>query len=325
MKNMFKKGSKSAILLGAIALSFIATTATAQVAERDYHVVQSGDTLYDLAGSNYSDVYQWPKLWGFNPHITNPHWIYPGDIIYLREAGARVPAGDMTSGQVSLSAMHLPVAGMVTNDVEFVGEILASPKEANMLSEHDTVWFELSDENKKSKPGEVYAIVRPDGEVSSEDGRQGTKYFVVGTLKVTEQKDKYYDSAIITQGFREILRGDKLIPYERQIKVVQPIQSDKDLVAEVVEGMDVLFHYGEFHYIFVNRGAKDGIRPGNRFFVYQRSEGLDFGTNKDDQVPFSKIGQVMILDVREDFSFAVVTDSSKEINPGDRLEMYKGY
>ncbi len=322
---MIRKNSKYLTLLGLIALSFISVDVSAQVAERDYHVVESGDTLYDLSGNYYSDVYQWPKLWGFNPHITNPHWIYPGDIIYLKEAGAPVAAGKMSSGQKSLSAMHLPVAGMVTNEVEFVGEILASPKEANMLSEHDTVWFELSDENKKSSPGEIYAIVRPDGEVESEDGRIGTKYYVVGTLKVTEQKDKYYDSAIITQGFREILRGDKLIPYERQIKVIQPIQSDKDLVAQVVEGMTVLFHYGEFHYIFVNRGAKDGIRPGNRFFVLQQKEGLEFGSNKDDMVPFSKIGQVMVLDVREDFSFAVVTDSSKEINPGDRLEMYKGY
>lgn len=325
MNKTITNGLKGLALLGVMALSLISVNASAQVVERDYHVVKSGDTLYDLSGAYYSDVYQWPKLWGYNAHITNPHWIYPGDIIYLRSsAGGSVATQPVKSG-LSASGMHLPVAGMVTSDLEFVGEILASPKEANMLSEHDTVWFELSDENTKSKPGEVYAIVRPDGELESEDGRIGTKYFVVGTLKVTEQKDNYYDSAIITQGFREIHRGDKLIHYERQIKVVQPIQSDKDLVAEVIEGMNVLFHYAEFHYIFVNRGAKDGIRPGNRFFVYQRKEGLEFGSNKDDKVPFSKIGQVMILDVREGFSLGVVTDSSKEINPGDRLEMYKGY
>jgi hypothetical protein len=50
----------------------------------DYHVVEQGDTLYDLSGRYFGDTQEWPRLWSYNPHVTNPHWIYPGDIVYLR-------------------------------------------------------------------------------------------------------------------------------------------------------------------------------------------------------------------------------------------------
>src|SRR5690606_12639345 len=43
------------------------------------HVVQKGDTLWDISGYYLHDPYQWPKLWSYNEHITNAHWIFPGD------------------------------------------------------------------------------------------------------------------------------------------------------------------------------------------------------------------------------------------------------
>ena len=116
------------------------------------------------------------------------------------------------------------------------------------------------------------------------------------------------------------------MPYERQLKVVQPTKSDKDMVAEIVDGLVQLNYYGEFHYVFVNKGAEDGLRPGNRFFAYYRREGLDFtGRTTSNEIPWRRVGQVMIIDVRENYSLAVVTDSSRELVVGDRLEMYEGY
>ena len=67
-------------------------------------------------------------------------------------------------------------------------------------------------------------------------------------------------------------------------------------------------------------------RPGNRFFAYYRREGLDFtGRTTSDKVPWRRVGQVMVIDVRENYSLAVVTDASRELMIGDRLEMYEGY
>jgi hypothetical protein len=43
------------------------------------HVVQRGDTLWDLAATYYDDPYLWPIIWDENRYVLYSHWIYPGD------------------------------------------------------------------------------------------------------------------------------------------------------------------------------------------------------------------------------------------------------
>ncbi|NJL26932.1 MAG: LysM peptidoglycan-binding domain-containing protein [Thermoanaerobaculia bacterium] len=55
------------------------------------HVIQTGDTLWSLAGKFYGDPYLWPQLWEQNRYILDAHWIYPGDPLVV--PGAAVPRG----------------------------------------------------------------------------------------------------------------------------------------------------------------------------------------------------------------------------------------
>ena len=43
------------------------------------------------ASTYFADPWCWPQLWAENPQVTNPHWIFPGDVLRLRAgaAGAR--------------------------------------------------------------------------------------------------------------------------------------------------------------------------------------------------------------------------------------------
>jgi hypothetical protein len=51
--------------------------------------VQQDDTLWDLSSRFWEEPFSWPELWALNPHIHNPHWIYPGDEIYLERQRRR--------------------------------------------------------------------------------------------------------------------------------------------------------------------------------------------------------------------------------------------
>jgi hypothetical protein len=336
-----------------IAFSGYAPDANAQAINKqggptpDYHVVRDGDTLYDLSGRFYGDAYAWPRLWGNNPHITNPHWIYPGDIVYLRAPGNKqqaqqnITVDDPTRGESGGAGMHLPVGGFVTSDkLEYAGKIRASDKEAVLLGDLDEVWvgFEKEEDEEDAegtafksagevKEGDVFAIVRDDGPVRNADGDQiGRKYIVLGALTITKTDDKYYDTGRIIQSWQEIVRGDLLIPYERQLKVVQPIQAEEEMVAEIIDAMAPIHEFGESHYVFVNKGAENNVRVGNRFFIYQRAEGLDRpGSEPGEKIPWRIVGQVMLLDVRENVSLGIITDTDKEVHIGDRLEMYPDY
>lgn len=47
------------------------------------HVIERGDTLWDLAARFYGNPYLWPQLWERNRYILDAHWIYPGDPLVL--------------------------------------------------------------------------------------------------------------------------------------------------------------------------------------------------------------------------------------------------
>jgi LysM domain len=47
------------------------------------HVIVSGDTLWDLANTQFQDPYLWPQIWNENRYVLDSHWIYPGDPLLL--------------------------------------------------------------------------------------------------------------------------------------------------------------------------------------------------------------------------------------------------
>ncbi len=55
------------------------------------YVVKPGDTLWDLSGRFLNNPWYWPKVWSYNPEITNPHWIYPGNVVRFFPAAEEAP------------------------------------------------------------------------------------------------------------------------------------------------------------------------------------------------------------------------------------------
>lgn len=59
------------------------------------HVVQPGDTFWDLAAANLGNPYLWPQIWEKNQYVLDAHWIYPGDPLDLGLAVAPAQTGDL--------------------------------------------------------------------------------------------------------------------------------------------------------------------------------------------------------------------------------------
>jgi LysM repeat protein len=66
------------------------------------HEVVPGDTLWDISSTYLKSPWYWPKVWSLNPQISNPHLIYPGDIISFRFTGQiMMPQGSEAAGMTS--------------------------------------------------------------------------------------------------------------------------------------------------------------------------------------------------------------------------------
>lgn len=48
------------------------------------YTVTEGDTLWDIAGTQYNDSYQWVKIAQLNPSVINPDVIVPGQVLKLK-------------------------------------------------------------------------------------------------------------------------------------------------------------------------------------------------------------------------------------------------
>ena len=56
------------------------------------HIIQRGDTLWDLSNEYLENPFLWPQLWDANRYIQNPNLIYPGDPV-------EIPDLDMIRGE----------------------------------------------------------------------------------------------------------------------------------------------------------------------------------------------------------------------------------
>src|ERR1700741_4400991 len=68
----------------------------------DKHVVVRGDTLWGISGKFLANPWCWPQVWGMNrEEIRNPHWIYPGQIVYFDRVNGRLRLGQVIGGEPS--------------------------------------------------------------------------------------------------------------------------------------------------------------------------------------------------------------------------------
>ena len=70
------------------------------------YAIQSGDTLWSLAGKWLGDPHLWPQIWDQNRYILDSHWIYPGDPLAVPGKPTVVPPEGPTP-----SAENQPPAG----------------------------------------------------------------------------------------------------------------------------------------------------------------------------------------------------------------------
>lgn len=50
----------------------------------EIYTVKRGDTLWEISRQYLKNPRLWPQIWEINPHVVNPHWIYPNDKLFIK-------------------------------------------------------------------------------------------------------------------------------------------------------------------------------------------------------------------------------------------------
>jgi hypothetical protein len=174
---------------------------------------------------------------------------------------------------------------------------------------------------------------------------------VLGTIKIDSVDPKSHVArGVITESLDVIERGAKVGPVRRRFDVVPPLKSEKDITARVLNGFYPHVYVAQDQLVFLDRGSQDGLRPGNRLVVLRRGDTwrqtlsgkmardrlqMETADNvkiektplpgDDGQFPEEAVAELRVLTTERYSSLALVTQSRRELTPGDVATTRAGF
>ncbi|MCS6798748.1 MAG: LysM peptidoglycan-binding domain-containing protein [Myxococcota bacterium] len=321
----------------------------------DVHTVRPGDTLWDITGMYFGDPWQWPRLWSYNPEITNPHWIYPLDRVRLRPAGetqAAATTAPASSTPPSRAPRWVPAPGagvVYLRDQGYLdaealrtsGVIVGAPEEQMLLGPSDEVYVRL-ERDARAAPGMELTVFRAMQPEEREPEEQGTLVRIFGTIRLTgHDPRRRWWRAVITEALDPIERNFRVAAIERRFELVPPVPNERELRGRVVASLRPLRMAGDHQVVFVNLGSNHGVRPGNRMFVVRRGDPWRQSLESDEErfgatvptqeqppqedYPEEVIAEARVVSVRPRSAGLVVTRSTYEVVVGDAVRARRGY
>jgi hypothetical protein len=320
------------------------------------HTVRRGETLWEISSHYYNNPYQWPRLWSYNAQIQNPHWIYPGDRVRLRDgnvAASALQIGIRGRRSVPTGTVFLRDQGWVDDRNDDIwGEIVGSPSDRLMLGENDDVYIQLHDDHEVALGDQltIFQLIR----TVESDNAKGTLVSIRGTAKVERYNPKTRMArARIIESLDTIDRGAKIGAVGRKFDVVPPVKSDRDLEATILASVHPYHFYGQNQVVFIDRGEQDGVKVGMRFFAVSRGDrwmkttptigqtgllrprveddrparvdDIEVDTVDDERLPDETYAEFRVMRLRPHTCTALVIQARHEIERNARLIARKGY
>jgi hypothetical protein len=326
----------------------------------DVHVVQRGDTLWELCDRYFRDPWAWPRIWSYNPALQNPHWIYPGDQLNMVAVGARGAQPAETSRFVGRgpgvppNTVFLRDQGYIDDaDRDTWGEIGGSPEDQLLLSDGDDAYLDIAS-GHEVKPGQELTVFRLLRGAFRADPK-GTLVKILGTARVEKWDARTHVArARLVESLDVIERGAKVGPVGRKFDVVAPVQNGTEVWARVAASLYPHVLFGQNQVVFIDRGRADGLIAGNRLFALAHGDeyrktlvgasefaassvayesekpaiiepGGALGHGDDANYADEVVGELRVLSVRDHSAACLVTGSLREIEPGQRVVARRGY
>jgi len=303
------------------------------------HVVQTGDTLWDVSDAYLGTPWVWPSIWRENPGVRNPHRIYPGDKLFVSatemrrisdEEAARMLAGQgdapaaladgMEGGAAAARTYRfasIETAGFVSvEELNGAASIVDSAVDRVWLSDHDRVMIGLGE--GETEIGREYQIFRTTNTVHDPGTGVpvGHATLALGWLVVEEvHPDTSVAKIRVSRG--EIRRGDRLLPRERGTSEI-PVRSRPDVQGRVVYTWADRLWIGGDDVVYLNRGAAHGLEVGSPLEVYRPiGTGIDAAQERERRLPDVVVAKLLVVDTTAETATAVVTHAGEEIKKGD--------
>ncbi len=304
-----------------------------------YYIVREGDTLWDITNRFYEDPYLWPVVWGYNNHIANPHWIYPGDPIYLASIAGRYLSDAAVESEEPVVAPPIPSAvlpdvstmfisrriadtALLTADtVAGAGRVLASRDGKVLLSQEDEVFLQLPETADASHEG-PYQVLRGLREIRHPETkeRMGTLYSILGYVEAVGRPQEGVSRGIVLTSQDAIEPGDLLRRAAPPPGEILSNPSKRNLEGFVVAGLRSDELLSEYDVVFIDKGVEEGVAVGDTFWILEPAREVrnPSGTGTI-TLPDTRMAVVVIIHAEQQTATALVTNSQCAFSAGHRI------
>ncbi|WEF31092.1 LysM peptidoglycan-binding domain-containing protein [Pseudoduganella chitinolytica] len=324
----------------------------------DSHVVTAGDTLWEISGRFLDKPWCWPQVWGMNrAEIANPHWIYPGQVVYLDRVAGRLRLANQVgaagvdgtaSGTLKLSPQlrteglgkdavrSIPASAIEpfltqpliveADELKDAPRIVATPENHVFIGKDDKAYV-----RGKLNGGTSFQVFRPGKPLLDPVTKRqvATEAFYLGTLKLLREAAPGSDvhTFVVASAKEEMGVGDQLMqtpPTPMQHYVPHPPEGKVD--ARVLAIYNGVTHAGQNQVVTINRGRVDGLDVGSVLQLYHtgqtvRDPGASKGWhnlgNPQVKLPDEEVGSLFIFRVFRHVAYGLIMQVTEPVVVGD--------
>ncbi|MFP3869770.1 MAG: LysM peptidoglycan-binding domain-containing protein [Syntrophobacteria bacterium] len=295
------------------------------------YIVTKGDTLWDICDELYDDSWVWPKLWQLNPHITNPHWIYPGtrlQVYYeIPKSVAAVeqaaPPAPPPTRPATFTCEEIDQVGFITpTRPPGSGEVIGEKNQKYLLSMTDEIYVKLR-HSDQALAGDRYFVFKTSDLIRHPitDQKVGYLNSILGIVEIVEVAPDHA-RAMVCRSYHAITAGDKLMPYRKRSEEIILRDGTAPKEGYIVLADDQRRLIGGRQIVFIDLGENEEVRPGHRFSVFREPMATDLLRRESElALTAQPIGRLLVLSVEEETAAALVTNATGEFIPGERVRL----
>lgn len=260
------------------------------------YTVKRGDTLWGIASMYLRDPWDWPEVWYINPHIRNPHLIYPGDKLALAydsngrphvsvvEASALRLEPRLRSTPITSAIPTIPYAAIAAflarptvltrQEVRDAPHIVAFRNDHVIAGSSNIAYIRGLGTDGNSR----YSVIHISNRLRDPDTGHVLGYLGIytATALITQPVTRPAARAVLIDTARETLQGDKLVSSDVQLPLnLQPRSPSTQVngkIAWIVGDTGVSDLAGQYDIVVLNRGSDAGLEIGNVLEVDQAGE-----------------------------------------------------
>jgi len=296
------------------------------------YTVKKTDTLWDISEEKLGNPFLWPKLWEANPHIKNPHLIFPGQKLNMpvevakkeKEPIEEKPIVERPAAAVPVEKITLKKMPIIKKDflisrelflqsgyiidnlnaIKIIGDIFKAERNRTLIGRGDIVYINF---RAAKKTGDKFYIISSPKKIIHPVTAEDIGYLIriKGVLKLIGQ-DRGYQKALILESYDEIFTNDMLISFYSVELPIKPCEERRPILHGTIIMLSKDSNVsGAGDIIYLDVGSSDGIKAGDIFDIVSSEK------------PAVTIGAAQIVSTNNRTAVALIKSTSQEIKAGD--------